>query len=74
MKRLLFILLCVFMSTTRVLTDENPQHVYICTSPNAYAYHLSKRCASCNCSKEVREVSLEYARKKGRVPCKRCCY
>lgn len=48
--------------------------VYICVSPRAYAYHETKACKCLNrCTHEIREVTLEEAKKAGKdKPCG-CC-
>lgn len=48
--------------------------VYICTGQYAKAYHKNKNCSGLgNCKAEIKQVSLEEAKRKGRTPCRRCC-
>lgn len=47
--------------------------VYICTGPKAYSYHCKKNCQGLNrCSKEIKTVTLEYAKSIKRTPCGIC--
>ena len=47
--------------------------VYICNSPNAYAYHRNRGCAGLNrCTHGISSVSKSTAQSKGRSACKKC--
>lgn len=47
--------------------------VYICTGPNAYAYHKTKTCRGLrHCTGEIKEISLAQAKKNNRKACKLC--
>jgi hypothetical protein len=47
--------------------------VYICTGPNAYAYHKTKTCRGLrHCTGEIKEISLAQAKKDNRKACKLC--
>lgn len=48
-------------------------HVYICTGPNAYAYHKTRNCRGLRrCTGEIKEISLAQAKKENRKACKLC--
>ncbi|MBQ6277900.1 MAG: hypothetical protein IJK62_14485 [Bacteroidales bacterium] len=48
--------------------------VYICTGQYAKAYHRNRNCSGLgNCRAEIKQVSLEDAKRKGRTPCGKCC-
>ena len=52
----------------------NNQKVYICTGGKSECYHSNKNCKGLSrCSKEIKEISLDDAKKMGRRPCKMCC-
>ncbi len=47
--------------------------VYICSSPNAYAYHRTIRCgALTRCRYDVEEITRAEAKKRHRTPCGKC--
>jgi len=47
--------------------------VYICTGPQSKRFHKSPECRGLSsCSKEIKAVSIETARKMGRTPCGWC--
>lgn len=47
--------------------------VYVCTGPNAYAYHKTKTCRGLrHCTGEIKEISLAQAKKDNRKACKLC--
>jgi hypothetical protein len=49
-------------------------NVYICTGPHARRYHKSATCKGLrNCSCEIKQVSLEKAKKMHKTPCHICC-
>lgn len=53
--------------------NENNTTVYICTGPQSKRYHKTADCRGLrSCSKEIRKVTLEYAKKIGRTPCGYC--
>lgn len=55
------------------LNKQGETYVYICTGKNAYRYHNNIECRGLNqCSDEIKKVTLEYAKKKKRTPCKIC--
>lgn len=48
--------------------------VYICTGPQSRRYHKSASCKGLrNCSREIKQVTLEQAKKLHKTPC-RICY
>ena len=52
---------------------DNSSKVYVCTGKGAKVYHCCKSCKGLNrCSKQVKEVSLEEAKRIGRRECKLC--
>ena len=52
---------------------DSEGEVYICTGPSSKRYHKSPDCMGLSsCSADVRCVSVSYAEKLGRTPCKRC--
>lgn len=54
-------------------SDSRQDVVYICTSPNARKYHTTPSCRWLdNCSGDIKEVSLSFAERQGKTPCKGC--
>lgn len=48
-----------------------PTTVYVCDSPNAYRYHLTKNCRGLsNCSHRILAISIEEAEKENKTLCK----
>ena len=48
-------------------------YVYICTGPMSKRYHKSPRCRGLgSCSKNIKKVTINYAKNIGRTPCKWC--
>lgn len=74
MKHTLFILVILLCCSFSM--GEQPQasaKVYICTGPQSKRYHKTPDCQGLrSCSKEIKEVTLEYAKKLGRTPCGYC--
>ena len=55
-------------------SDNVENMVYICTGQYAKAYHRNKNCSGLgNCKGEIKQVSLEDAKRKGRTPCGKYC-
>ena len=49
-------------------------NVYVCTGPHARRYHKSASCEGLhNCSREIKQVTLEQAKKLHKTPCHICC-
>ncbi len=47
--------------------------VYICTGPQSKRYHKSASCKGLrNCSREIKQVTLEQAKKLHKTPCHIC--
>ncbi len=47
--------------------------VYVCTGPHARRYHKSASCKGLrNCSREIKKISLEQAKKLHKTPCHIC--
>lgn len=54
-------------------STESEGKVYICTGPSSKRYHKSSDCMGLSsCSADIRCVTVDYAEKLGRTPCKRC--
>lgn len=75
MKHTLFILVILLCCSFSM--GEQPQasgvKVYICTGPQSKRYHKTPDCQGLrSCSKEIKEVTIEYAKKLGRTPCGYC--
>lgn len=67
MKKLLLILLLILP-----VTDKN-DNVYICTGDFSKCYHKTDKCEGLiYCGKEIKQVTLEQAKKMNRKPCKYC--
>lgn len=63
----------IILSLLLLCTSISPTHVYICTGPNAYAYHKTNTCKGLRrCKGEIKEISLEEAKKENRKACKLC--
>lgn len=57
----------------RISACYNKSKAYICTGKSSKTYHKIKSCKGLNrCSKQVKEVSLEEAKRIGRRECKLC--
>lgn len=73
MKTLLAIFLFVGSSLCTIDNVHNGTYVYICTGPKAYSYHSNRYCAGLNnCTAQIKEVTVSYAKSIKRKPCKRC--
>ena len=67
------LLLLVTFMCCAFAANENSNTVYICTGPQSKRYHKTADCRGLrSCSKEIRKVTLEYAKKIGRTPCGYC--
>ena len=61
-----------FVDSVAIMDADNDD-VYICTGPTAKKYHCIPDCRWLeNCSGEIREVSLTYARNQGKTACRGC--
>ena len=76
MKRLLTIVLLLSAQaaiSSYTLPQETCDTVYICVSPTAHAYHISRECRGLKkCTHQIKEVSVEKAVAKGYKKCKVC--
>ena len=67
------VLFCADNSSPSINYFENESvvdNVYICNSSGAKKYHYKKNCRGLsNCKKEVKEISLEAAKDRGRTLC-----
>lgn len=60
-------------SFATVETTAPQVKVYICTGPQSKRFHKTPDCQGLrSCSKEIKAVTLEQAKKMGRTPCKWC--
>jgi hypothetical protein len=50
--------------------QQNTTPVWICTSPNAYAFHSISNCS--RCSYELKQIPIEKAIQIGRRACLKC--
>lgn len=74
MKKILLLFFLMILQFT--LESNSPKtDVYVCTSPNAYVFHINGRCSGLSrCSYSVKVVSIEYAKyNMGRRACGVCC-
>ena len=63
----------IILSLLFLCLNISSKHVYICTGPNAYAYHKTKTCRGLrHCTGEIKEISLAQAKKENRKACKLC--
>ena len=54
--------------------SENAPKVYICQGSKSVCYHVTPDCYGLRkCSTQLKEISLDEAKKMGRRPCKVCC-
>jgi len=54
-------------------SSETPK-VYICQGSKSACYHVRTDCNGLRrCSTQLKEITLEEAKKMGRRPCKVCC-
>ncbi len=59
-----------FLNTLIFGINSLEDQVYICNSTGAKKYHYKKNCRGLsNCKKEVKEISLEAAKERGRTLC-----
>lgn len=62
--------LLLFLFLLNNIKCEEPTDVYICNSPKAKKYHLSKTCRGLsNCSYQTVKITLEKAKKDGKTLC-----
>lgn len=60
-------------SQSQAIKTSAGNKVYICTGPASKRYHKNSNCRGLdNCSSSIKHVSIEYAYKIGRTPCKWC--
>lgn len=74
MKKTAILALLLLFPLLSAGVQEHAPTVYICTSPNAYAYHTDRNCRYLlNCSKgTIQAITREQARQMNRKPCKKC--
>lgn len=66
-------IMCCSFGTSETKSPQAGGKVYICTGPQSKRYHCTPNCRGLNsCSKEIKEVTIEYAKKIGRTPCGWC--
>jgi hypothetical protein len=69
MKTLLLLFL-LFGDSKHTITPDTATIVYICDSPHAKRYHLSKNCKGLStCQHQIRKITLPQAQKKGKTLC-----
>ena len=71
----LFILPAVFAEDSRGVNsiDAEQNTVYVCTGGSSKRYHKYRSCFGLNnCGGQIKEVSLQEAKRIGRTPCKIC--
>lgn len=72
MIRVLLLAVFALFSELTVQNQDNAM-VYICTGSSAYAYHCNRNCSGLRkCTGDIKRVTIEIAKSKGRKPCKRC--
>ena len=55
-------------------TQKEPKKVYICQGSRSECYHMQKDCKGLEyCTTNLKEVTIDQAKKMGRRPCKFCC-
>jgi hypothetical protein len=67
---LFFILASVYATSSESIPSE--EKVLICVSPNSYAYHSHYCQGLKRYTHEVKEVTIDEAKRMGRKPCKYC--
>ena len=68
---LLLLILSYSLCTSCNVRGDNS--VYICTGYSAYCYHCKRNCRGLNnCHADIKKVSLNVAKSKGREPCNIC--
>lgn len=73
MKTLLLLAMLLAQPSVQTTHETNETMVYICTGSMSKRYHKTSNCRGLNsCSKEIKKVSVDYAKKIGRTPCKWC--
>jgi hypothetical protein len=76
MKRFLMLLaLCMPLAYTSNThsTSSEAQLVYICTGPQSKVYHKHSNCKGLrNCSKDIKQITLDKAKSMNRRACKLC--
>lgn len=64
---------CAFSTSEQPSAPQAGGTVYICTGPQSKRHHKTADCRGLrSCSKDIKKVTLEYARKIGRTPCGYC--
>ena len=64
---------CAFTTSEQPTNPQVNGTVYICTGPQSKRFHKTPNCRGLgSCSKEIKAVSIEVARKMGRTPCGWC--
>ena len=74
MKNLIILLMLLLFGTLQTTDNQASKTVYICTGGKSVCYHSTPNCKGLrNCSREIKEITLEDAQKMNRRPCKMCC-
>lgn len=67
------IMCCSFGTSEQPTAPQAGGTAYICTGPQSKRFHKTPHCKGLqSCSKQIKEVTVEQARKLGRTPCKWC--
>lgn len=74
MKTTLTILAALMLCSFTFVQDQSKSSkVYVCMGSQSKRYHKTPQCMGLSkCSKEVKEITLEEAKKMGRTPCGYC--
>lgn len=60
-------------SNAQYETCSSETYVYICTGPQSKRYHKTNECRGLSsCSKDIKKVTISYAKNIGRTPCHWC--
>lgn len=64
----------VFATLISLQSCSTEQIVYVCTGPQAYAYHEDSECylMTSYCTGSIKEVTISKAKKMKRRPCGKC--
>ena len=72
--RNVWIVLSLFVATTILSSCSTEQVVYVCTGPQAYAYHEDSDCylMASHCTGSIKEITISRAKRMNRKPCGKC--
>lgn len=72
--RTVWIVLSFLVATAVLSSCSTEQVVYVCTGPQAYAYHEDSDCylMASHCTGSIKEITISKAKRMNRKPCGKC--